>query len=366
MKKTIITIAAALLAFSASALNTTLTAAGAGGTNTVGIFDLSESTRALIQVDFTGAPERSNQGVLVITNPPAAGATLDVVYGATTNTYTWAATVATTTNQLLASAPKALVGVEAVPSVGDTFTIIRSNLNSGIKVTNILVWTNAAPVNQNLVLAGASAAASATNLYTALKNFGWTAPYVAVGYFKSTGVLLQGQPNESWWVTNSATWATNLNTTYYSVTNAIAANTRQIATNATAAGSATNLYTKLATEYAGQLNVSVAAATVSLSTVSNGILGFTASAGWATNNVVTNAIAGNITLVASNSIDGATWYPVTTNSITIAFSGTSAVSFATNYNGLAYPYFKYTLQNPLTNCATASGFKMTVDSKKGL
>ena len=73
-----------------------------------------------------------------------------------------------------------------------------------------------------------------------------------------------------------------------------------------------------------------------------------------------------ITLVASNGVDNVNWQADSTHNITVPFSGTSAVSYLTNFTSITYPYLQYTLQNPLTNRAEASGLKVTVATKKYL
>ena len=73
----------------------------------------------------------------------------------------------------------------------------------------------------------------------------------------------------------------------------------------------------------------------------------------------TNA-TGSIVLVASNSVDSVNWFRDSARDITVPFNGNSLVNYQTNFTGLVYPYEQWTLQNPSTTQADASGFQMKV------
>jgi len=346
----------------------TLTHLGYGGTTATAVFDVSESSQFSAVVSFTGVSASNVVGTISVTNNPSAGNTLALALNGTTNTYTWATTPVVYTTNLSVSAPLARFTLSAAPTNGDTLTITRTDGAYGAKTnTSVFTWTTNTPTTQLQIAVGASAAASATNLYAKLNTYGWSMTPPTLSYSSSTAVEVRSAPNLTSYVTNSSTYASTVNTTYYTVTNLVATNSLQVATGAASANAATNLFNKLSSDYSGQLVPAYTSATAFTLTVpTNGALVITPANTWATATVASNWITGSVTVNASNSVDGISWFSDTAKTIVAPFSGTSAVSYQTNFTSVVYPFYKYAFSNPVTNYATANTFRLSVVSKKGL
>jgi hypothetical protein len=348
---------------------TTAVNTGAGGTNTLTpLFDVSGGSTVLGLLSFTGAGDRNTASTIsVLTNTPAANSTLAITLGTNTSNYSWQTTPTVSNYTYSASAPLAKIGVENAPNGGDTLTVIRSDGTTSY--TNVFTWVTLPVTNQTQILATNTANQAATNLYRALSTFAWTPTanvYPLASYYTAKGVQLAGRPNETWFVTNSATWATNLNTTYYTVTNATATNASHIAYGTNSPISTTNLFNKLVSDYGTNLTITWTTPTnIVLTTPSTNMLTVTASSAWGSASTTSNALSptGVIRLVASNSVDGVTFFADPARTFTVAFNGYTNVTFQTNFASVVFPFLQYTLENPYTNYTKASGFQFKVGAR---
>ena len=91
------------------------------------------------------------------------------------------------------------------------------------------------------------------------------------------------------------------------------------------------------------------------------------SPAWATNLITTNAIAGGLVFVASNSVDQLTWFPDVAKNFTVNYSSTSPVGLITNWTSIGgIPFWKFTVQNAAANYAVPSNLRATPSVKRGL
>jgi hypothetical protein len=177
---------------------------------------------------------------------------------------------------------------------------------------------------------------------------------VANGFYSGSvaGALVtipSGAANYIWAL--ASTVASNNVTVYYTITNLVATNTLQIAVGTNANICTTNLYTKLATDYAPYLSLAYVSSNLfSLVTIGNPGFTLTNSAAWATNQLTTNILAGGINFVASNSLDQIVWVPDAAKNFSLAYSASNLVGCISNWTTIgSIPYWKFTAANAFTN-----------------
>lgn len=160
-------------------------------------------------------------------------------------------------------------------------------------------------------------------------------------------------------------FAAGTNTLFTWTTNTPTGN--QIAIGDSPSSSTTNLFTVLTNAYIGILSVSYTGPTnLFLATVGNPSLGSTNSGSWVTFTLTTNAIAGGVIFVASNSLDAATWFPDTAKNFTLSFSASNTITCYSNWNGLGSTnFYKFSARNAFANGASPFNLKVISSVKQG-
>lgn len=184
------------------------------------------------------------------------------------------------------------------------------------------------------------------------------------GYYTTTAVLgITNVPSQGdaiglkiGGVNSLYTWTTNTPTT------------SQIAIGASTASSATNLALKILAQHPTDLTVDYSGAPLlSIATLGNPGFTFTNTPVWNTNVITTNAIAGALIVVASNSLDKTVWFPDTAKNFRLAYSGTSVVSCLSNWPSIgAVGHYRFAVNNHSTNYAIPQGLQIKSGVKTGL
>lgn len=333
-----------------------------GTTNSFTV-DMSYSSAMALQVAFTGLGAHTTTAIIGVTNSANGtnGQTFTVYLGGATNIFTWTNSPVTSNTVYSSSYSNLIFGVTNAANLtnGSQLLIVRNGN------TNTFNWTNVATYSTDIQSNG-TASTAGTNLFLTL---GATFPLVSVA---SGGIVtVQFNPGDTVSASFVGAWGTNNLTGGYAVTNYVATNSLQLQVTNSAAYMATNLYNALSMDYDGSpfpaLIVTMpSSTTVQLVTPFNPGLSIAASGTWSTNSIVTNAIAGGINFVASNTLDQVTWFADTAKNFTVNYSGTSAAGCLSNWTGLGgLGWEQFTVQNSATNYAIPYGLQVKSGVKKG-
>lgn len=334
------------------------------GTTNSFVVDTSYSSSMALQVAFAGLGANTTTANIGITNAANGtnGQTFSVALAGVTNVFMWTNSPVSSNAVLSSSYTNMTIGVTNAANLtnGAQLLIVRNGN------TNTFNWASV-PALSTDIQSNSTAAIAGTNLFLTL---GGTFPLVSVG---AGGIVtVQFNPGDTVSASFSpANWGTNGLTGTYAVTNYVTTNSLQLLVTNSAAQMATNLFNALAADYNGvifpNLIVTMTSPTnVQLVTPFNPGLSVAVSGTWSTNSIVTNAIAGSVSFIASNSLDQVTWFSDSTKNFSVAYSSTTAVGCLSNWTSLGgIGWEKFTAQNASTNYAIPYGLQVKSAVKKG-
>lgn len=330
-----------------------------GTTNVTGVVDVTRNGSLALAVDFTGITH--TYAALAFTNNPNGGGAqkLGLFLDGTWTVYKWTNTTGLTLDVPTNYSTRLTLTVTNLDggTNGTTFTFVAGGGTNTYTITNSLTG----PVrNGGLIASSTSKNGLATNIFNQLAaDFG----ALTYAYTETNAFTVTGLTNYNLACT-SDTIAEQSSTTVAVTTNTIATNLYHVPYSTNSSGeAATNLYTVLVRDYP-LLNVDYLGSNVlRIATSGNQALVVTNNTGWATNAVTTNAIAGTLTLYASNSLNRAQWFaaPAYNVPVTIAAAGGVLTNWS-NLGGMGY--FKWAVGNPSTNGA-ANALRIESAIKEG-
>jgi hypothetical protein len=346
-----------------------VTPPASGATNVLRTIDLTGASGFSASISFTGQGANKTTGLIGVTNTAGGtnGQTFTLTLGGTATTYTWTNSVTTNASVFSNQASLLRIGLTNTPTNGQTLTLTING------TANIYTWTNTAQAGSTtFVTTNSTTGTSATNLYQFLISQPIIGDLFTVTQYATNGIQIVGRALDTLSITNSDGWGTNLNSTVYLTTNSVATNSHQVLVATNTASAATNLYTKILADYSGSTPTNslilsyYATNGVQLVTPYDAAFTISTPAGWATNQVTINAIAGGLNFVASNSPNGSLWFADPSRNFSVAFNSTAAVTARTNFSSLPeYGYWTYGIENATTNYAYPSGWNLIIGIKNG-
>lgn len=319
-----------------------------GQTNNTEAIDITKGQSVAVSVRFVGIA--TTTATISCTNAGGTTNGCSIAILGTSNTL-YAFTNSVTLSNSVPTNKVTLVTIVATNKTvyGDTLSVILG------ASTNTYTFTNEASA-YTTIDTNATGAGSATNIYNRLVI---DYPAITVGVAGSN-VTLQVSTNANLSVVLSS-FGTNGSVTLFTSTNLVAANSLQISTNSTPAGTATNLYTKLLADFGSNIKISYGSSTsVVLTTYTTNGLSVTNAGNWATVTLTTNAALGTLTFSASNSLDRVNWFRDSARDFTTTIASGGVL---TNFNSIgAIGYLQYSIASPTTNGA-ASGLKIGYSTK---
>lgn len=327
-----------------------------GETNSFTV-DVTKSTGFALEASFAGVGAHTTTADIGVVATPAAGDTLGLLVGGAWTVYEWA------TNPVqkapVYSRPGTNVSIQFLTGTTNGATV-SVTLNAA---THLFTFTNS-PAASTDVLTNTTAEGTATNFYNAAAVY-WPTPAISVS---GDTVTIASGAGGAWKIENVEGLSTSTEAAYFTVTNQVDVNSHQLKLGDNAEDAANNLLKALQKDwYPASLAVSVSGSVVSLAALGNATFTLTNSETWATNNVVTNDIAGGLTFSASNSLDGMTWTADADKDFTVLYDSTNPVTVRSNWTGLgAVGYWKFTVGNASTNYAVPAGLQIKSAVKTGL
>lgn len=320
-----------------------------GQTNTTSAIDVTGGQSLSLAAKWTGVA--TTTATISVTNP--AGTTNGCIIsflGASNSLFLFTNSPIYTNAIPTNNATLVTVGVtNNTVTNGHTISIILGAFTNTYTLTNESIAYTQIATNTN-------AASTATNIYTRLVT-----DYPSMAFTVADSlVTIQVATNANLSVTSSS-FATNGSTTLFTSTNYVATNSLQILTNATPAGTTTNLYEKLVSEFGTGYNISYGSSTsIVVKTYTSTGLSVTNAGNWASITLATNAALGTITFSASNSLDSVKWFRDSARDFTATIASGGVL---TNFNSLgAVGYQSYSIASPTTNGA-ASEFTLEYSVK---